>query len=821
MTTTCTAPATGIVVASIFITASGQGYATPPVLSLTGAGGSMSSHTVTIESLVETITLLSGGKNYSSAPAVEFIGGTLTGAGEAIATVEGSITGVAVNNGGSGYTEPPEVTFATGTKASATAVMSGYVAALQITNPGTGYSFPPSVSFSGGGGSGAAATAEISLSSGSVIGLYIKTKGSDYTSAPAVTITGGGGKDAKATALLLYTVKSISVSDGGSGYPPSPGVTLTGGGGGGASATATISGSVVGITVTTPPKYRNTVTRPIAGPGESGWPVINLTGGGGSGATASPVFSGKVVAAAVTASGYTTAPAVVFSEGGGSGAAAIAELSWQQDHYRRIFVSPDQCIADFGEQTHCLNATASKLPPQASISLLYPQYTCPGVGPEQVSWSAGVVTNADNVVNPSYFPGEAIRATVKRWWRVPGDLLPITPGGGHIAQVINTEYRQRFYSRVQPNFVYRMATPVQAPDDNVSITPSFRQYADALGEPFWLLESLTITSPGQNLRIPPGTLTCDLVADGNSRHICRNRQITVARSAPIVEVPTLRGWSVQPNISVTVTPSGSGGLHVVSAVEIAAGGTTTQLDGTFTIDLALTAGHFLADNGRARLVGTIAGGTLSAISIETADPIIGPSTLATITLGVPNLNSPDFRVVGESPFKTSRVHSVPTVTASRTVGGITQNLGVTLAQATDLMGETYWYVSGLTGPPPAPGDAPVIFVVANPGVEASPAIVQVLTPPGDPAFYRIRSGGKYFVRTISETSQLLPPISCIGDLNQQNGWEIQMLEEMGIWTVFEVGESFGAVQEIPNFLGSYETARTRRCGLPTITLELE
>jgi len=822
VTTTCSAPAAEIVVASIFMTDPGEDYTEAPVLSLVGAGGSMSSHAVTVESLIETINVLTGGKGYSSAPAVNFVGGTLVESGSAISTVEGSITSVAVNKVGSAYTEPPAVTFATGSGASAAAVMSGYIASLQITNPGTDYSSVPSVSFSGGGGNGAAATAEISISSGSVIGLAIKTKGSDYTSPPAVTITGGGGQGATATASILYTVKSISVSAGGSGYPPNPGVTLTGGGGAGASATATISGSVVGITVTSPPKYRNRITRPVSNPFDFDWPTISLTSGGGTGATASPVFAGEVISVTVVASGYATPPTVEFSGGGGTGAAAIAELSWQRDHYRRAFVSPTTCSASLFHST-CLDAAATQLPPNVvQPSFQQPPYQCFGVGVELLSWTASVLTNSD-VVTSSYFAGEAIRATVQRVWRVPGQLFPAPAGGSFFAEVINTEYRQRFYSRVDPDFVYRIGTPPQLPENNVSIAPSFRQYADPLGEPFWLLESLTITDPGQNLRIPPNTLVCNLVADGNSRHVCQNRQLTVNRSAPVVDVPAFSNWSVQPVLSVTVTPSGAGGLYVVSAVAITSGGTTTQTNGTFTTDLVLTTGHFLAENGRVRLVATIADGTLSAISIQTADSIIGPSTLATISIGFVDINSSNHRVVGESLFKTSRSHTQPTVTATRTVGGTTQTPAVTLSQATDLMGETYWYVSDLTGAPPPAGSAPLIFEVTSPGIEAKPAIAQVITPFGQPAFFRIRSGGKYFVRTTTETEEELPSISCIGELNEENGWEIQSLEELGLWNVFRVGETYGNLQEIPFQFGggSYETTRTRRCGMPTITLELE
>ena len=69
-----------------------------------------------------------------------------------------------------------------------------------ITAAGTGYTTAPTVSFSGGGGTGAAATAEIS--NGTVIGITITAAGSGYTSAPTISFSGGGGSGAAATSVL-------------------------------------------------------------------------------------------------------------------------------------------------------------------------------------------------------------------------------------------------------------------------------------------------------------------------------------------------------------------------------------------------------------------------------------------------------------------------------------------------------------------------------------------------------------------------------------------------------------------------------------------
>ncbi|HLJ94553.1 MAG TPA: hypothetical protein VKU02_15300, partial [Gemmataceae bacterium] len=262
-----------------------------------------------------------------------------------------------VTAGGSGYTSAPIVgiTGGGGTSATATATLaaSGGVYTINITNGGSGYTSAPGVSFSGGGGSGATATATIS--GGKVSAITINLHGSGYTSAPTVNFSnaGHGGTGAAATSGLGFAVALVTITNGGTGYTSQPTIGFSGGGvtGSGAAATAFLNvASVVvntgGVGYQTPASV--TFSAPVSGgtptgtstmqlslvilsnpgAGYTAAPTITISGGGGSGgaATATLAATGGVYLNPLTngGSGYSTMPTVSFSGGGGSGAAATA-----------------------------------------------------------------------------------------------------------------------------------------------------------------------------------------------------------------------------------------------------------------------------------------------------------------------------------------------------------------------------------------------------------------------------------------------------------------------------------------------------------------
>lgn len=160
---------------------------------------------------------------------------------------------------------------------------------------------------------------QINIQNGqTVTGITRTAAGSGYTSAPSVTIaapTGTGGT--QATASCSIGVITATVSAGGTGYTVGDVLTVSGGTFTTAATVtvATLSGSAVAtVTVSNVGAYTAAPANPAA-----------VTGGTGSGATFTLGF-GVNSAFTVTAagSGYVEQPAVTFSGGGGSAAAAYA-----------------------------------------------------------------------------------------------------------------------------------------------------------------------------------------------------------------------------------------------------------------------------------------------------------------------------------------------------------------------------------------------------------------------------------------------------------------------------------------------------------------
>lgn len=193
---------------------------------------------------LRTIDVSAGGRGYTTAPAVTFLGGGGQAA-SAVANMGIPTTGpsaVTLGSGGSGYVTAPTVTLVGGgatVVATATAtVAGGVVTGITINAPGSGYTSLPSVIITGGGGSGAFAR----INDLTVSSVVIKKPGSDFVSAPTISFQGGGGSGAVATSTAMQVV-NLDYASYGVGYAVPPTVTFSGAATGSLGLT-TIAGNV-------------------------------------------------------------------------------------------------------------------------------------------------------------------------------------------------------------------------------------------------------------------------------------------------------------------------------------------------------------------------------------------------------------------------------------------------------------------------------------------------------------------------------------------------------------------------------------------------
>ena len=184
-----------------------------------------------------TVTWVSGGSDYASAPTVTFAapdntGGT-TATGHAVISGKGSIASLAVSAGGAGYTQAtttvtitaPDLTGGTQATATATASAAGAIVGFVMTEAGSGYSIVPGIIISDtGDGAGAVGTATLSdATAGQVTAIVLDNAGSGYETAPSITISGGGGTGAIFTAELDNDVGLNAVRLSLSGHQTSAG----------------------------------------------------------------------------------------------------------------------------------------------------------------------------------------------------------------------------------------------------------------------------------------------------------------------------------------------------------------------------------------------------------------------------------------------------------------------------------------------------------------------------------------------------------------------------------------------------------------------
>ncbi len=370
------------------LSAGGSGYTTPPTVMVTGGAGFGATGVATIAGgVVTSITLTSAGELYSFAPTVVITGGGGTGAAATGLIAPGQVTSIDVVDGGVGYTSAPTVTI-TGSGTGATAVagiLNGAVNVITVTTPGAGYGLK--VDSTGkiiGLRKFVDALPGLGPTTANDIGQYIPvafadtttysntvvnsvTTGSDYYEIGLVQYTEQLHKDLPPTLLRGYVQIETSVNVTVSQHIPLSYTT-------GAPILNSLGQQVYGVNK---PQYLGPIilaqsNRPTrikftnylptgaggnlfiptdvtamgagngpqgevthievtaAGSGYTSAPQVTITGGGGVGAMAiARILNGKVNGIQVTnvGAGYSTTPTVTLSGGGGAGATATASYA--------------------------------------------------------------------------------------------------------------------------------------------------------------------------------------------------------------------------------------------------------------------------------------------------------------------------------------------------------------------------------------------------------------------------------------------------------------------------------------------------------------
>ncbi|MBP1654451.1 MAG: fibronectin type protein, partial [Bacteroidetes bacterium] len=195
----------------------------------------------------------------------------------------------------------------------------GTVASVSLDNAGSGYSAAPTVTIDPPP-SGTRATAVATLAPGSV-GGFIVTRGGSYATAPSVKISGGGGAGAEAAAVLApRSVASVTVTDGGGKYASVPEVIFS---------APPFGTRAAGYAVVFLKQVKSVI---VTNPG-SGYvkpPTVSFQGGGGTGAAAKANLAPAPVQDLILTaggSGYTSRPGVTFSGNGGAAASALLSAS--------------------------------------------------------------------------------------------------------------------------------------------------------------------------------------------------------------------------------------------------------------------------------------------------------------------------------------------------------------------------------------------------------------------------------------------------------------------------------------------------------------
>lgn len=321
-------------VASIFVTESGEGYLSPPSVSVSGRPATA----VLSDGRVSSVSLDDSTYFFTETPTVAFSGGSPSAEAAAIAIMEQptdwTVAEIRLTDAGEGYQSPPTVTVSPGPCTASVQMDGQRVRAVSVIQNGY-YATPPAVSFSGGNPT-RPATAEAVLryslidselfdadaklvwrgslrSSSFRIGEALHTLISEDYAGTSMILENERGHGASVSFENLDSDIRVTIS-GGQDYSTryensDPCLTINNAVSlayyDGAAATASVSdGFVTSITVDDGGTWAY-----------KSQPVVYISGGGGSGAVATAIVTDKTISSIridSQGSGYTSPPLVTI-----------------------------------------------------------------------------------------------------------------------------------------------------------------------------------------------------------------------------------------------------------------------------------------------------------------------------------------------------------------------------------------------------------------------------------------------------------------------------------------------------------------------------
>ena len=673
-------------ITSITNSGGGTGYAVGDQLTFTGGGGAGAKAVVTTlggSNAITGIEITDPGYNYTSAPTV----GGGSGSGATLTAVVGKLA----NGPGTarwlfGYTVASAETATTaqivwpssvtgvfdstedglGSAAAGTAVISSGVTSTTVSSGGTGYLVPPFVTFTGGTPTvNATGTANLDQS---VASIAVTAGGSNYTSAPTVTFTPNPGTSASATAVLATSggIKSVTVGGSGTSYVNSDPLifTPTSGGSGAAGHINVTTGNITSVTMTaagtgyiTAPTVTvgnsdlgtgNTLTAVIGkavvsvgsitgGSGFSAAPVIGFTGGGGSAATATATMSTLTDVLSITitnpGNGYVTTPNIVFASGPGSGAAATGTASSANTVTINItsggigYTSAPTVTGSGGSGTaSALVATLSSDGVVESITGTFSGYTVgdvvtfafafaqPGSGATATATRSGAV---DSVT---------ITDSGSQYWNVPTvSFTPTSGGSGAAGTAVIAHGVVTGVTMTNPGSSYGAAPTVSFTEPSTQVTnPTFNGTPSAAGF------SVNGVAPTITAAAISGFETGTTFITNN------NVTLTLTTSVPVYVVGS-------PYITIDIDSvahqamftNGSGTTSLVFQYEIAAADNCTSTEFTITSPVVLNSGTMKDFQGN-NLTLTFTAPTVTAVVVNTP---FAPYISAAAVTGGPNFTT--------------------------------------------------------------------------------------------------------------------------------------------------------------------------------------